>query len=83
MCGIADFVHNYNYAELPPMQPVVRIDFSIKGTIETASCKTCFFPLLEDVFKEFPKTLINVEIKVFSYYFSRFVEIKIIHWCLN
>jgi hypothetical protein len=41
----------------------MRIDFSVDGIFNLKDAKTPYFPLLEEVFKEFPKILINVEIK--------------------
>lgn len=42
---------------------MVRIDFTIEDTRETKKCATPYIPLLEDVFKEFPGVMINVELK--------------------
>jgi hypothetical protein len=54
--------HEFTYSELPSFLSSVKLDFHPDGVMEQDNEKMRF-PLLEDVFKRFPQTLVNIEIK--------------------
>ncbi|XP_076041437.1 lysophospholipase D GDPD1-like isoform X2 [Oratosquilla oratoria] len=56
-------ISEYDYDDLPCMKEQVPIDF-VPGASFSSASEDRNFPLLEDVFKNFPNTAINIDIKI-------------------
>lgn len=56
-------ISSYKYSELPLMKKNLPVDF-MPGVIFTGTSEDRKFPLLQEVFEQFPNTPINIDIKV-------------------
>ncbi len=57
-CGVHTHIEDLQHKDLPSFLPKVALDFAVKLHMEeTADLK---IPLLEEVFKEFPNTPMNI-----------------------
>jgi len=59
-------IRDLNYKELPRHQDKVPIHFSKDLEYDTTTLENPYFPTLEEVFKELPGTLMNIELKTSS-----------------
>ncbi|XP_061196308.1 lysophospholipase D GDPD1-like [Saccostrea echinata] len=64
VCDAEGVIADYNYEDLPLLKECHPLDFKRNFVYDGTGCTDRKFPLLEDVFKEFPKTPINIDIKV-------------------
>nr|XP_022341152.1 glycerophosphodiester phosphodiesterase domain-containing protein 1-like [Crassostrea virginica] len=64
VCDSVGVVADYDFEDLPLLKESHRLDFKHSFVYDGTGCTDRKFPLLEEVFKEFPKTPINIDIKV-------------------
>ncbi|XP_048772118.2 lysophospholipase D GDPD1-like [Ostrea edulis] len=64
VCDAEGVIADYKFEELPLLKEQHRLDFKQSFVYDGTGCTDRKFPLLEEVFKEFPETPINLDIKV-------------------
>jgi len=61
--GVEGKVSDYNYEDLPPLKNRIAVEFANSLHCEHTGTTPQKFPLLEDVFREFPGTPVNIDCK--------------------
>ena len=61
--GVEGKVSDYNYEDLPPLKNRIAVEFANNLHCEHTGTTPQKFPLLEDVFREFPGTPVNIDCK--------------------